>query len=137
MAKKAVASLQSKSKRLTKAIKMVKSSKSGAYTFVETILPPEKVNEFLSKQASYFHHPNFIYLLFQLHLLYLYDINSNQFIMGLFKKLFSIFKRKKEKKQESVEDEKNNLSDSSTVLDSSTDVKAEKKENHQIFLIFQ
>tara|TARA_A100001011_G_scaffold400581_1_gene516462 strand:- start:293 stop:442 length:150 start_codon:yes stop_codon:yes gene_type:complete len=49
MAKKAVASLQSKSKRLTKAIKMVKSSKSGAYTFVEKILPPEKVNEFLSK----------------------------------------------------------------------------------------
>ena len=48
--------------------------------------------------------------------------------MGLFKKLFSIFKRKKEKKQESVEDEKNNLPDSSTVLDSSTDVKAEKKE---------
>ena len=49
MAKKAVASLQSKSKRLTKAIKMVKSSKTGAYTFVESILPPEKVNEFLSK----------------------------------------------------------------------------------------
>ena len=49
MAKKAVASLQSKSKRLTKAIKMVKSPKSGAYTFVETILPAEKVNEFLSK----------------------------------------------------------------------------------------
>ena len=48
--------------------------------------------------------------------------------MGLFKKLFSIFKRKKEKKQESVEDEKNNLPDSSKVLDSSTDVKVEKKE---------
>ena len=51
MAKKAVASLQSKSKRLTKAIKMVKSSKSGAYTFVETILPPEKVNEFFGFYA--------------------------------------------------------------------------------------
>ena len=49
MAKKAVASLQSKSKRLTKAIKMVKSPKTGAYSFVESILPPEKVNEFLSK----------------------------------------------------------------------------------------
>ena len=49
MAKKAVASLQSKSKRLTKAIKMVKSPKTGAYSFVESILPPEKVNEFLNK----------------------------------------------------------------------------------------
>ena len=49
MAKKAVASLQSKSKRLTKAIKMVKSPKTGSYSFVESILPPEKVNEFLSK----------------------------------------------------------------------------------------
>ena len=48
--------------------------------------------------------------------------------MGLFKKLFSIFKRKKEKKQETDEDEKNNLSDSSTVLDSSKEIKAEKKE---------
>ena len=48
--------------------------------------------------------------------------------MGLFKKLFSIFKRKKEKKQESDEDEKNNLSESSTVLDSSTDKKTEKTE---------
>ena len=47
MAKKADASLQSKSKRLTKAIKMVKSPKTGAYTFIESILPPEKVNEFL------------------------------------------------------------------------------------------
>ena len=38
MAKKAVASLQSKSKRLTKAIKMVKSPKTGAYSFVESII---------------------------------------------------------------------------------------------------
>ena len=50
MAKKAVASLQSKSKRLTKAIKMVKSPKTGAYSFVESILPQEKVNDFLSKK---------------------------------------------------------------------------------------
>ena len=34
MAKKSVASLQTGSKRLTKAIKMVKSPKSGAYTFL-------------------------------------------------------------------------------------------------------
>jgi len=50
MAKKAVASLQTGSKRLTKAIKMVKSPKSGAYTFVESIMAPDKVNEFLSKK---------------------------------------------------------------------------------------
>ena len=49
MAKKAVASLQTGSKRLTKAIKMVKSPKSGAYTFVESIMSPEKVNDWLKK----------------------------------------------------------------------------------------
>ena len=50
MAKKAVASLQTGSKRLTKAIKMVKSPKTGAYMFVESIMTPEAVNEWLSKQ---------------------------------------------------------------------------------------
>tara|TARA_Y100001968_G_C19023926_1_gene556482 strand:+ start:219 stop:371 length:153 start_codon:yes stop_codon:yes gene_type:complete len=50
MAKKAVATLQTGSKRLTKAIKMVKSPKSGAYLFVESILPSEKVNDFLGKK---------------------------------------------------------------------------------------
>jgi hypothetical protein len=50
MAKKTVASLQTSSKRLSKAIKMVKSPKTGAYTFVETILVPELVDEFLSKK---------------------------------------------------------------------------------------
>gem|GEM_PF-18232 len=50
MAKKTVASLQTSSKRLTKAIKMVKSPKSGAYTFVESVMPPENVNDWLSKQ---------------------------------------------------------------------------------------
>ncbi len=50
MAKKAVASLQTGSKRLTKAIKMVKSEKTGAYTFVESIMDPTKVNDFLSKK---------------------------------------------------------------------------------------
>jgi hypothetical protein len=48
MAKKTVATLQSSSKRLTKAIKMVKSEKSGAYTFVESVMSPEMVNEWLS-----------------------------------------------------------------------------------------
>lgn len=50
MAKKTVATLQTKSKRLTKAIKMVRSEKSGAYTFVETILEPELVNDWLAKK---------------------------------------------------------------------------------------
>jgi hypothetical protein len=50
MAKKSVASLQTGSKRLTKAIKMVRSEKSGAYMFVESIMDPSKVNDFLSKK---------------------------------------------------------------------------------------
>ena len=50
MAKKSVATLQTGSKRLAKVIKMVKSPKSGAYTFVEQIMDPTKVNEFLSKK---------------------------------------------------------------------------------------
>ncbi len=50
MAKKSVASLQTGSKRLTKAVKMVKSPKTGAYTFVESIMTPEDVNAFLDKK---------------------------------------------------------------------------------------
>ena len=50
MAKKTVASLQTSSKRLTKAIKMVKSPKTGAYTFVESVMAPEMVNEWLAKK---------------------------------------------------------------------------------------
>ncbi len=50
MAKKTVATLQSSSKRLTKASKMVKSPKSGSYTFVESVMPPEFVNDWLAKK---------------------------------------------------------------------------------------
>ncbi|GHC63283.1 DUF4295 domain-containing protein [Ulvibacter litoralis] len=50
MAKKSVASLQTGSKRLTKAIKMVKSPKTGAYTFTESIMSPELVSDWLSKK---------------------------------------------------------------------------------------
>ena len=50
MAKKSVASLQTGSKRLSKAIKMVKSTKTGAYTFVEAIMDPTQVNDFLAKK---------------------------------------------------------------------------------------
>jgi hypothetical protein len=48
MAKKTVASLQTSSKRLTKAIKMVRSPKTGAYTFVESVMAPEFVNDWLN-----------------------------------------------------------------------------------------
>ncbi|MCA0132038.1 DUF4295 domain-containing protein [Winogradskyella alexanderae] len=50
MAKKSVATLQTGSKRLTKAIKMVKSPKTGAYMFVESVMAPELVNDFLNKK---------------------------------------------------------------------------------------
>ena len=50
MAKKTVASLQTSSKRLSKAIKMVKSPKTGAYMFVESIIDPSKVNDFFAKK---------------------------------------------------------------------------------------
>jgi len=50
MAKKSVASLQTGAKRLTKAIKMVKSPKSGAYTFVEAIMDPSAVKDFFAKK---------------------------------------------------------------------------------------
>ena len=50
MAKKTVATLQTASKRLTKAIKMVKYPKTGAYTFVESVMAPELVDEFLKKK---------------------------------------------------------------------------------------
>ena len=49
MAKKTVASLQTSSKRLTKAVKMVKSPKT-AYTFVESVMAPEAVNEWIAKK---------------------------------------------------------------------------------------
>ena len=48
MAKKTVASLQTSSKRLTKAIKMVRSPKTGAYTVVESVMAPELVNDWLN-----------------------------------------------------------------------------------------
>jgi len=50
MAKKVVATLQTRSKRLTKAIKMVRSPKTGAYMFVESIMNPDRVNDFLNKK---------------------------------------------------------------------------------------
>ena len=49
MAKKTVATLQKAGKNLTKVIKMVKSEKTGAYSFKEDIVPKEKVDEFFKK----------------------------------------------------------------------------------------
>ena len=51
MAKKVVASLKDgSSKKMTKVVKMVKSPKTGAYTFVEGVMAPELAEEFLKKK---------------------------------------------------------------------------------------
>ena len=50
MAKKTVATLQTGSKKLSKAIKMVKNPKTGAYIFQEKILPSDLVNDWLSEK---------------------------------------------------------------------------------------
>ena len=50
MAKKTVATLQKGAgKSFTKVIKVVKSEKTGAYTFKEEMIPNDKVNEYFSK----------------------------------------------------------------------------------------
>jgi len=50
MAKKAVATLQKGAgKGYAKVIKMVKSDKSGAFTFVEDIVPNEMVKDYFKK----------------------------------------------------------------------------------------
>ncbi len=49
MAKKVVATLQQKGKDYTKVIRMRKSEKTGAYTFVEEVVPHDLVKETLKK----------------------------------------------------------------------------------------
>ena len=51
MAKKAVATMRQKGavKGMAKVIKMVKSKKTGAYTFVEDIVAVENVNDFFKE----------------------------------------------------------------------------------------
>ncbi|GET24328.1 DUF4295 domain-containing protein [Prolixibacter bellariivorans] len=50
MAKKAVATLQKGAgKSYSKVIKMVKSEKTGAYTFVEEMVPNDMVNDYFKK----------------------------------------------------------------------------------------
>ena len=50
MAKKVVASLQSAGKNFAKVIRVQKSPKTGAYSFKESIVPSDKVKEFLAKK---------------------------------------------------------------------------------------
>jgi len=50
MAKKSVATLQTGSKRLTKAINMVKKENSGTYSFVEAILDPKHVKDWMANK---------------------------------------------------------------------------------------
>ncbi|MCD4745650.1 MAG: DUF4295 domain-containing protein [Bacteroidales bacterium] len=50
MAKKVVATLQSTGKNYAKVIRMVKSPKTGAYTFKEQIVHTEQVKDYLSKK---------------------------------------------------------------------------------------
>ena len=50
MAKKVVATLQTQGKEFAKVIRMVKSSKTGAYVFKESIVPNEQVKNFLAKK---------------------------------------------------------------------------------------
>ena len=52
MAKKVVATLQKGTKKsFAKVIKSVRSPKTGAYTFRESIVPTESVKEIFAKQA--------------------------------------------------------------------------------------
>ncbi|MDR0384699.1 MAG: DUF4295 domain-containing protein [Prevotellaceae bacterium] len=52
MAKKAVATLRQKGagKTITKVIKMVKSEKTGAYTFVEDLVAVDDTKDFFEKK---------------------------------------------------------------------------------------
>ena len=50
MAKKVVASLQSSGKDFAKVIRMAKSSKSGAYSFKEEIIPTSQVKDYFAKK---------------------------------------------------------------------------------------
>jgi hypothetical protein len=49
MAKKVVATLQTGSKKMTKVVKMIKSSKSGAYVFEEKVMNADEVDGYLKK----------------------------------------------------------------------------------------
>jgi hypothetical protein len=50
MAKKVVASLQTAGKNYAKVIKMIKSPKTGSYSFKESVMHIETVKDFLAKK---------------------------------------------------------------------------------------
>ena len=50
MAKKVVATLQTQGKEFAKVIQMVKSPKTGAYVFKESIVANDQVKNFLAKK---------------------------------------------------------------------------------------
>ena len=50
MAKKVVATLQTAGKNYTKVIRMMKSPKTGAYTFKENVIHVEDVKDYLAKK---------------------------------------------------------------------------------------
>jgi len=50
MAKKVIATLQTQTKEYSKLIRMVKSSKTGAYVFKEIIVPNDQVKSLTEKK---------------------------------------------------------------------------------------
>jgi len=50
MAKKVIATLQTQTKEYSKLIRMVKSPKTGAYVFKETIVPNDQVKSLIEKK---------------------------------------------------------------------------------------
>lgn len=53
MAKKVVAAFKgATAKDITKVIKMVKSPKTGAYTFKEAMIPNDKIKDFLAAKEN-------------------------------------------------------------------------------------
>lgn len=50
MAKKVIATLQTQGKEYSKLIRMVKSPKTGAYVFKETMVPNDQVKNLLEKK---------------------------------------------------------------------------------------
>ena len=50
MAKKVVASLQTQGKEFAKVIRMVKSPKTGAYIFKESMVPNDQVKNIIGKK---------------------------------------------------------------------------------------
>jgi hypothetical protein len=50
MAKKVIATLQTQGKEFSKLIRMVRSPKTGAYVFKETMLPNDQVKSVIEKK---------------------------------------------------------------------------------------